>query len=150
MEIVPAGRKNLSHNNHYRLHMTAPANHYLTTLLSLALVCSACYAGGRLHQWYRQGYERDDAYRTGYDQASHTLFAIATRAFRHRPTALEQVPRLNPADSDSNSSLDVGNTLTRIHVGTATVTRLRDRKARPRHGRPEDSDHTTKVTKPAV
>jgi hypothetical protein len=129
--------------------MTAPANHYLTTLLSLALVCSACYAGGRLHQWYRQGFERDDAYRTGYDQASHTLFAIATRAFRHRPAAIEQVPRLNPADNDS--SLDVGNTLTRIHVGSANVTRLpTDRKRRPRHGRPEDSDHTTKVTKPAV
>jgi hypothetical protein len=129
--------------------MTAPANHYLTTLLSLALVCSACYAAGRLHQWYRQGFERDDAFRTGYDQASHTLFAIATRAFRHRPTAIQQVPRLNPADNDS--SLDVGNTLTRIHVGTATVTRLHaDRKSRPRHGRPEESDHTTKVTKPAV
>jgi hypothetical protein len=129
--------------------MTAPANHYLTTLLSLALVCSACYAGGRLHQWYRQGFERDDAFRTGYDQASHTLFAIATRAFRHRPTAIEQVPRLNPADNDSN--LDVGNTLTRIHVGSATVTRLpTDRKTRPRHGRLEESDNTTKVTKPAV
>lgn len=46
----------------------------------------ACgYAAGRIHQWYRTALERDAAWRDGYDQASGTLFKVATKVMRRKP-----------------------------------------------------------------
>ncbi len=55
---------------------------FLTGLL--IFTTSAGYAAGRVHQWYRHALERDEAWRDGYDQASGTLFKVATRVARRR------------------------------------------------------------------
>ena len=48
--------------------------------LAVALVIFVAYAAGRVHEWYRHSYEREQAYRDGYDRASHSLFQVATRS----------------------------------------------------------------------
>jgi hypothetical protein len=56
--------------------MTAPGNYLLYFLLTLAIVMSTGYAVGRIHQWHRHGMERDEAYRTGYDEASRSIMRL--------------------------------------------------------------------------
>lgn len=51
----------------------------LQVALAVAFVVFLSYAAGRVHQWYRHSLEREDAYRDGYDEASHSLFRLATR-----------------------------------------------------------------------
>lgn len=48
------------------------------TGLTLLLLCS--YTCGRLHQWHRQGRQRDRAYRGGYDQATRSVLTMAADA----------------------------------------------------------------------
>ena len=38
-----------------------------------------CYIGGRMHQFYRTTFERDTAYREGYNTATKALFSLAAR-----------------------------------------------------------------------
>ncbi|RZU50165.1 hypothetical protein EV385_1930 [Krasilnikovia cinnamomea] len=66
--------------------MTAPGNNAILIVLALAFVIASGYASGRIHQWYKNGLERDQAYREGYDHASHSLFdmAMQNRATRER------------------------------------------------------------------
>lgn len=64
--------------------MTAPGNStLLLTLLAAFLACTG-YAGGRLHQWYRMGQDRDEAYRDGYDTATRSVFSLAARVISPR------------------------------------------------------------------
>src|SRR3954468_25021747 len=59
--------------------MTAPGNSVLLlTILAAFLACTG-YAAGRLHQWYRTGLDRDEAYRDGYDTATRSVFGLAAR-----------------------------------------------------------------------
>jgi hypothetical protein len=55
----------------------------LTTLL-IVFVASVGYAGGRLHQWYRTGLDRDEAYREGYDTATRSTLSLAARVIAPR------------------------------------------------------------------
>ena len=48
-------------------------------MFAVAIVIFTAYAAGRVHQWYRHGFEREEAFREGYNQASHALFHLATR-----------------------------------------------------------------------
>ena len=59
--------------------MTAPGNSTLLISLLIAFLACAGYAGGRLHQWYRAGHDRDEAYRDGYDTATRSVFSMAAR-----------------------------------------------------------------------
>ncbi|AGL20856.1 hypothetical protein [Actinoplanes sp. N902-109] len=59
--------------------MTPSGSIALQLALSVVMVIFTSYIAGRVHQWYRHGFERDVAYREGYDQASHTLFQLAVR-----------------------------------------------------------------------
>ncbi|GGQ40482.1 hypothetical protein [Couchioplanes azureus] len=59
--------------------MTVPGNSIIQALFALAFVVASGYAAGRIHQWYKQGLDRDEAYRTGYDQASDSMFDLAIR-----------------------------------------------------------------------
>jgi hypothetical protein len=45
--------------------MTAPGNSVVLFVLLAAFLACTGYAAGRLHQWYRMGLERDEAYRDG-------------------------------------------------------------------------------------
>ncbi|MEU7904512.1 hypothetical protein [Actinoplanes sp. NPDC049118] len=67
--------------------MTAPADDAL--LITLVAVFTACagYAAGRLHQWYRTGLDRDEAYREGYDTATRSVFSMAARLIGPRRAA---------------------------------------------------------------
>jgi hypothetical protein len=67
--------------------MTAPGNNALLIILALAFVVASGYASGRIHQWYRHGLERDQAYREGYDHASHSLFDMAMKNRAHKKRA---------------------------------------------------------------
>ncbi|MEV6597216.1 hypothetical protein AB0M36_10180 [Actinoplanes sp. NPDC051346] len=59
--------------------MTPAGSVALQLVLSVAMVIFTAYVAGRVHQWYRHGFDRDVAYREGYNQASHTLFQLAVR-----------------------------------------------------------------------
>lgn len=60
--------------------MTSPDSSYINILFGIALLMSVMYASGRLHQWFRQAQDRDQAFRDGYNQATESLFTVATRA----------------------------------------------------------------------
>ena len=64
--------------------MTATQSDVLQIALAVLLLIFCAYAGGRVHQWYRQSFERDLAFREGYQQASHTLFPLASRSMHGR------------------------------------------------------------------
>lgn len=53
-----------------------------------------CYAGGRVHQYFKQGLDRDHAYREGYNTATRCLFALATRTSKamEAPPPLPELP----------------------------------------------------------
>ena len=55
--------------------------------LAVAMVIFTAYATGRVHQWARQSLERDEAFREGYNLASHALFHLAARS---APTAVSR------------------------------------------------------------
>jgi hypothetical protein len=57
--------------------MIAPGNGLIQIFFAVAFVIASGYALGRIHQWYRDGPERDDAYRSGYDCASVRMFDMA-------------------------------------------------------------------------
>ncbi len=59
--------------------MNAPENDILQTFFVLIFALCTSYAAGRLHQWYRHAHERDEAWRTGYDSATRSLFHLASR-----------------------------------------------------------------------
>ncbi|HEV7964248.1 MAG TPA: hypothetical protein VGP57_17035 [Actinoplanes sp.] len=64
--------------------MTAPGNSTLLLTLLAAFFACVGYAGGRLHQWYRMGRDRDEAYRDGYDTATRSVFSLAARVISPR------------------------------------------------------------------
>lgn len=64
--------------------MAAPGNSTVLLTLLAAFVACTGYAGGRLHQWYRMGRDRDDAYRDGYDTATRSVFSMAARVISPR------------------------------------------------------------------
>ncbi|BCJ55162.1 hypothetical protein Asp14428_66370 [Actinoplanes sp. NBRC 14428] len=59
--------------------MTAPGHDALLITLLAAFTACTGYAAGRLHQWYRTGLDRDEAYRDGYDTATRSVFSMAAR-----------------------------------------------------------------------
>ncbi|MFI5491394.1 hypothetical protein [Actinoplanes sp. NPDC051859] len=67
--------------------MAAPGQDAL--VIALLAACTACvgYAVGRLHQWYRTGFDRDEAYRDGYETATRSVFSTAARMIGTRRSA---------------------------------------------------------------
>jgi hypothetical protein len=59
--------------------MIAPGNALIQALFAIAFVIASGYALGRIHQWYRDGIARDEAYRHGYDRASDCMLTMAVR-----------------------------------------------------------------------
>jgi hypothetical protein len=64
--------------------MAAPGNSALLLTMLAALIACTGYAGGRIHQWYRMGRERDEAFRDGYDTATRSVFSLAARVISPR------------------------------------------------------------------
>ncbi|MET8147744.1 hypothetical protein ACIBSW_28630 [Actinoplanes sp. NPDC049668] len=67
--------------------MTAPADDTVLIALVAVFTASTGYAAGRLHQWYRTGLDRDEAYRDGYDTATRSVFSMAARLIGPRRAA---------------------------------------------------------------
>ncbi|MFI7544366.1 hypothetical protein [Actinoplanes sp. NPDC049599] len=65
--------------------MTEMGSSTFQIALAVIFVIVTAYAGGRVHQWYRHTFERDLAYREGYNQASRTLFHLAVRNLPAKP-----------------------------------------------------------------
>lgn len=84
-------------------------NHQSVALIAMVLMLSlVCYAGGRVHQYFKQGLDRDHAFREGYNIATRSLFAMATRTSR----AMEAPP---PLDEEHEK------TVTQMTTGSARV-----------------------------
>ena len=95
--------------------MTLPSSTALQVTFAVALVIFTAYAAGRVHQWFRHGFEREVAFREGYNLASHTLFHLATRS-------------LPAADGTSHPA----------HAGSSPQGRLAGRTPTHDHGRGMD------------
>jgi hypothetical protein len=100
------------------------------TILLLGL---ACYGFGRVHQYFRQGMERDVAFRNGYNTATKSLFHEAIRIAKgiEAPPPLTEPPTEWPTE----------HVPIRMHHGTARV------NARHRVER-EEGDSTFQRTRP--
>jgi hypothetical protein len=88
--------------------MTAPGNSAVLFILLAAFVACTGYAAGRLHQWYRTGQDRDEAYRDGYDTATRSVFSMAARIIgprrAERPAIRASAPvRSSAAAGDATS-----------------------------------------------
>jgi hypothetical protein len=59
--------------------MIAPGNYHLYLALTLGILISSGYAVGRIHQWHKDGRERDEAYRRGYETASLSVLSTMVR-----------------------------------------------------------------------
>jgi hypothetical protein len=105
---------------------------FTITLLAIFLV-TAAYAVGRLHQWYRQALERDEAWRDGYERAANSLFSKAVRATR----------RVGESST--------GDVLRRLKSGrrdNATVTAITDAPSAGRHSLETRHEVTRRITVP--
>ncbi|MEU4217508.1 hypothetical protein [Actinoplanes sp. NPDC026623] len=89
--------------------MTAPADDALLITLIAVFAASTGYAAGRLHQWYRTGMDRDEAYRDGYDTATRSVFSMAARLIgprrAARGTAVVASSAARPAPAGGDASV---------------------------------------------
>ncbi|BCJ54182.1 hypothetical protein Asp14428_56570 [Actinoplanes sp. NBRC 14428] len=109
--------------------MTVPGNSIIQALFALAFVIASGYAAGRIHQWYKQGLDRDQAYRTGYDQASNSMFDMAIR--KRQQTAARSVTEGDftpPAEERPERQHLVGQSRRRIQADPAPKTGRRRRR----------------------
>ena len=74
-------------DSHHYFPMTPPESNILQVLFVFAFALCTSYAAGRVHQWYKHALDRDEAWRGGYDRATHSLFNLATRAGREAQAA---------------------------------------------------------------
>jgi hypothetical protein len=81
--------------------MIAPGTSLIQAVFAVAFVIASGYALGRIHQWYRDGVARDEAYRNGYDRASDCMLNMALRKQADRSGAAPGVPAgaVRPGDA---------------------------------------------------
>jgi len=75
----------------YILSVNPPETDVLQAFFVLIFALCTSYSAGRLHQWYKHAHERDDAWRSGYDSATRSLFHLVTRTRRQEQTTVEPV-----------------------------------------------------------
>ncbi|MDY7088757.1 MAG: hypothetical protein SYR96_27085 [Actinomycetota bacterium] len=54
-------------------------------IAGVVLSVLSAYGGGRIHQWYMHGMDRDKAFREGYAHGYQALFHLAARGSRPEP-----------------------------------------------------------------
>ena len=89
--------------------MTAPGNSVVLFVLLAAFLACTGYAAGRLHQWYRTGQDRDEAYRDGYDTATRSVFSMAARIIgprRSEKAAIRASAAVRPSPSPPAAAPD--------------------------------------------
>ncbi len=80
--------------------MTTPGSLALILPLVALVVAVTGYAGGRLHQKWRAGRDRDEAYREGYDTATRSVFTLAARVIGPRRAAVRGSAEVRGAPAD--------------------------------------------------
>jgi hypothetical protein len=62
---------------------------FTTLQIAFAVIFAmvTAYSAGRVHQWHKHSFERDVAYREGYEQAARTLFHLTVRNPPGKPAA---------------------------------------------------------------
>jgi hypothetical protein len=53
--------------------------------IAVFMLMAASYVAGRVHQFFKQTVDREQAFRDGYNQATKSLFALATRVSKALP-----------------------------------------------------------------
>ena len=107
--------------------MTVPGNSIIQALFALAFVIASGYAAGRIHQWYKQGLDRDEAYRNGYDQASNSMFDMAIRKRSADPGTPAEGDFAPPAEDVPDRRHLVGQSRRRIQAEPKASGRRRRR-----------------------
>jgi hypothetical protein len=81
--------------------MIAPGNGLIQAVFAVAFVIASGYALGRIHQWYRDGVARDEAYRSGYDRASDCMLTMALGKQADSSGAVPAIPpgAVRPGDT---------------------------------------------------
>lgn len=69
----------------YGFAMTTIRQDFFAPGLAMFLLVLMCYIAGRVHQFFKQTTEREQAYRDGYNHATRALFALATRTAKGLP-----------------------------------------------------------------
>ena len=105
--------------------MIAPGNALIQALFAIAFVIAGGYALGRIHQWYRDGVARDEAYRCGYDRASDGMLTMAMRKRVVGADAVPGVPAaaVRPLAGEAPAAHLVGHARRRIVAGGLSVLR---------------------------
>jgi hypothetical protein len=103
--------------------MIAPGNALIQALFAIAFVIASGYALGRIHQWYRDGVARDEAYRSGYDRASDGMLTMAMH--KRAAGAVPGVPAaaVRPLAGEGPAAHLVGHARRRIVAGGLSVLR---------------------------
>lgn len=105
--------------------MNPPENTFMQAFFVLVFALCTAYAAGRMHQWYKQGFERDQAWRSGYDSATRSLFQLATRSRRElaKATAAPEAPARAGASIRGTASVGPRHALPRGHAAIAPAAR---------------------------
>ena len=62
-----------------------PTDSVLEIAACIVISALIAYIGGRLHQWYRLGLDRDRSFRDGYRHGYRAFFVMASRGSRTDP-----------------------------------------------------------------
>ncbi|GIF35848.1 hypothetical protein [Actinoplanes xinjiangensis] len=81
--------------------MTTPGDIALLIVLAAALMACAGYAAGRFHQRRQSGPDLRDAYKTGYDAATRSVFSMAARAAGRKPDSPDADTDTDPDAPDA-------------------------------------------------
>lgn len=92
----------------YGLDVTFFRQDLLGPGLATFLLVLMCYIAGRVHQFFRQTTEREEAFRDGYNQATRSLFSLATRTSHGLP-ASAPLPKSKPVMRPGYASVPVEN-----------------------------------------
>ena len=82
--------------------------------LGALMVAVMCYFAGRMHQYFRQGVDRERAFAHGYNLASRSLFALAVRTTKALQGSSPRTPGLTsrelrrPSPGPIRASVAVG------------------------------------------
>jgi len=121
--------------------MTAPGNSVVLFVLLAAFLACSGYAAGRLHQWFRTGQDRDEAYRDGYDTATRSVFSMAARIIAPRRSERAAIRASASVPPDPGRGGDAGrHTVPDELVRAATYRLTPDRVARAKVRDAEPAD----------
>jgi hypothetical protein len=137
-ECAPAEFGARVHEKDRNDSMIAAGNDLTQLVLALGFVIASGYAAGRVHQWYKQGLERDSAFRLGYNWASLSMFDMVLRVGRSAPRAATADASLDerPAGGPGSRTDRPHRAIARPAVGSAPVTASPDADGSSRRSGP--------------